>query len=113
MFLTGGKRPNVSILVDQSELCVGVISAAVQQELGIEEIVDFTLVHFHLMVLLLKKGKLVSFDCSAIFASASHQASATSGGGWSSSQVRYLHTLNLPAQNTWQRVEAVALREPL
>ena len=58
----------MSILVNQSELCDGVISGAVQQELGLDEIVDFTLVHFHIMVLLLKKGKLVTFDCSAIFA---------------------------------------------
>lgn len=64
------------------------------------------------MVLLLKKGNLVSFDCSAIFAQAGQQASASSGGAWSSSQVRFLHTLDLPAQNVWQRVEAVDLREP-
>ncbi len=112
LLLTGGKRPNVSILVDQSELCVGVISSAVQQELGLDEIVDLTLVHFTVMVLLLKKGRLVAFDCSSLFATTGPLSAAPSGGAWSSSQVRYLHTIELPAQHAWHRVEAVALREP-
>ena len=54
LFLTS--KNNLSVLLDQQELCENVISQTVQQELAMDEIVDFTLVQFSLLVVLCRMG---------------------------------------------------------
>lgn len=84
MFLLTEKN-NMACLLDQEDLQESIISAAVRSELGIEEIVDFTMLNFSLLVLLLANGSLVIFDCALLF-----------GSNWQSSSLLYMQTVEAP-----------------
>ena len=89
MCFLGKEADNISLVIDQQELCDNVISANVLEDLGIKKkagavnsditIVDFTLMDFHFLVVLLNTGDLVVFDCHKVL------------NGGSVRQVRYLN----------------------
>ena len=86
----GKQARNISLVVDQQELCDKVIGDNILRELGIDvkggsssssvQILDFTLLNFSLLVVLLNTSDLVVFDCQQVLA----------GGSGSVGQVRYL-----------------------
>ena len=76
MCFLGKQANNLSLLIDQQELCDNVIGVSVVEELGLKkkgsatnsdvQIVDFTLMDFKYLVILLSSSVLVMFDCDKL-----------------------------------------------
>ena len=72
MCFLGKSANNLSLLIDQQELCDNVIGVSVLEELGLKkkgstnsdvQILDFTLMDFKYLVILLSSNALIVFDC--------------------------------------------------
>lgn len=72
-------------MINQEDLCEDVISHAVIEQLGFNKkkdstdgsspgvILDFTLVDFHYLLILMGQGRVIVFDCSNVLKGAAYQ----------------------------------------